>query len=542
MADIVPSPPSSRSVEPAAPLLSIAIAAAACALVVWCLTTNRAWLQDDCFITLRYAAHLAAGHGLAWNVGETPVEGFTSPLHTVLIALLLRLHVPSITAARLPAFVSHAALVVFAWRELRRTHGSVAASLAAALIAASWPLLLWDLGGLDAVPFAAIVCVGVLITLRYLETGSRRSLLQGAAVLGIACLTRPDGAVLAAAAWTCCLLSGKKPFSLRIKDVALAAALCVAVALPWQVFRLTYFHAWVPNTWYAKVYGVPLGWRIGSGLHYLRGFVFKAPYLLPLAVLLTVAAIVRRRFTADDPGLLICTAAYLVYLVVCGGDHMPGFRFFTPLVPLLSIAVVRGLARLGLLRRAGPAWVCAALFLSACALQPQVQMLNLRDGDETALLGAQVGRYIEANWPAGATVGVNAAGALPFFADRMRFIDMLGLNDAVIARRNPVPISTDVPRLIGHLKGDGRYVLGRRPEFVIIDGPAGSPAGRHGMHSLGDTELLEQAGFLLTYRPCKAKVPLAPYAQTLLHRQSELLELYYFQRRDLQLPCVPDPL
>ena len=41
---------------------------------------------DDTFITLRYAARLAAGRGLSWNDGEAPVEGYTSFLWTILLA------------------------------------------------------------------------------------------------------------------------------------------------------------------------------------------------------------------------------------------------------------------------------------------------------------------------------------------------------------------------------------------------------------------------------------------------------------------------
>ena len=47
---------------------------------VFCVTT------DDPFITYRYAANLLAGHGPVFNIGER-VEGFTSPLHLLLMAM-----------------------------------------------------------------------------------------------------------------------------------------------------------------------------------------------------------------------------------------------------------------------------------------------------------------------------------------------------------------------------------------------------------------------------------------------------------------------
>ena len=32
-------------------------------------------LFEDAMISMRYARHLAAGHGLVWNIGEAPIEG-----------------------------------------------------------------------------------------------------------------------------------------------------------------------------------------------------------------------------------------------------------------------------------------------------------------------------------------------------------------------------------------------------------------------------------------------------------------------------------
>src|SRR5689334_10784984 len=44
-------------------------------------------LVDDAFIHLRFIHHFAQGYGFVWNVGEAPVEGFTSFLYVVLLGL-----------------------------------------------------------------------------------------------------------------------------------------------------------------------------------------------------------------------------------------------------------------------------------------------------------------------------------------------------------------------------------------------------------------------------------------------------------------------
>jgi hypothetical protein len=45
-------------------------------------------LLDDSMISMRYAANLAHGHGLVWNPGAPPVEGYTNPLWLLYMALL----------------------------------------------------------------------------------------------------------------------------------------------------------------------------------------------------------------------------------------------------------------------------------------------------------------------------------------------------------------------------------------------------------------------------------------------------------------------
>ncbi|MDF1535435.1 MAG: hypothetical protein P1S46_02905 [bacterium] len=50
-----------------------------------------AWSQrsilDDAFISFRYAANLAQGHGLVWNTGEAPIEGFTNFLWVLIMTV-----------------------------------------------------------------------------------------------------------------------------------------------------------------------------------------------------------------------------------------------------------------------------------------------------------------------------------------------------------------------------------------------------------------------------------------------------------------------
>ena len=50
------------------------------------LAVHNRFIQDDAFISFRYAKNLIEGNGLVFNVGER-VEGYTNFLWTILLSL-----------------------------------------------------------------------------------------------------------------------------------------------------------------------------------------------------------------------------------------------------------------------------------------------------------------------------------------------------------------------------------------------------------------------------------------------------------------------
>jgi arabinofuranosyltransferase len=54
------------------------------------LAGSNRFVQDDAFVTLRYAQNLAEGAGLTWNPGER-VEGYTNFLWALLLVVAFRL-------------------------------------------------------------------------------------------------------------------------------------------------------------------------------------------------------------------------------------------------------------------------------------------------------------------------------------------------------------------------------------------------------------------------------------------------------------------
>ena len=93
----------------------------------------RAFVLDDSFITYRYAEHLAAGDGLCWNVGEDPVEGYTSFLWVVANAVGLFMGLdPVLFSKGVSVLAALGCIWLLSWAA-RRLHFSLAAIFVSAL-------------------------------------------------------------------------------------------------------------------------------------------------------------------------------------------------------------------------------------------------------------------------------------------------------------------------------------------------------------------------------------------------------------------------
>ena len=76
------------------------------ALLHFLLLTSTYDMMDDAYIYFRYVSNWVAGHGLTWNPGHEPVEGYTSFLFVLLLAI------PAALGVYLPAFVQLANLIL----------------------------------------------------------------------------------------------------------------------------------------------------------------------------------------------------------------------------------------------------------------------------------------------------------------------------------------------------------------------------------------------------------------------------------------------
>ncbi len=77
---------------------------------------------EDAAMIMRYAQHLANGHGIVWNIGEAPVDGATDFLFMVASAALIKLGFTVGQAVRGIGFVSHLITILIIYFTNRNIH------------------------------------------------------------------------------------------------------------------------------------------------------------------------------------------------------------------------------------------------------------------------------------------------------------------------------------------------------------------------------------------------------------------------------------
>jgi hypothetical protein len=342
------------------------LALAACLL--WMVVAGRLlgeWQIDDAYITYRYGWNLAHGHGLIYNVGEAPVEGYTTFLWALLssAAIVLGWHPAAVTQAiNIALSQCLLALAYYLGRKLMpQSNGWPLAAVL--LLAVDTSLLVYGPkgSGMETVAFAllALVPIALLWNPRspaaHSALGTQHSALRVAAgvALALASLTRPEG-VLVTIVLLGVLALQQRAGGRHLWRLLLPIALpYLAIVLPYQIWRVSFYGYPFPNTFYAKTGLSPA--LVLRGARYAWDFAASHWFLVLLALIALALGgwtllSKRKQHLRDEhdnrlnllAALAVLVVVYVLYIVVAGGDHFVGWRFFVPLLAPLALLAQEG--------------------------------------------------------------------------------------------------------------------------------------------------------------------------------------------------------
>lgn len=451
--------------------------------------------HDDSYISLRYAHNLLQGQGLVWNSSER-VEGYTNFLFVILASALAKLGLGLETASRCLGLFSYVALLgflLFFSARLQKGDADIAYKFLPVLLTGTcFSLIAWAWGGMETVLYSLLLFVAVAKFSETRHTTLRSGVLVGMA-FAAAALTRPEGVLSFLVSLLFLLFTAKDGKNSGYKYILGFGFSFFCAYAPFLLWRILYYGDIFPNTYYVKA-GFHTG-GLSQGLSYVAKFLFSPPYFGLLVLPALFYMMWKNRPERWEVYLWTLVGVHCVYVVYVGGDHMPAFRFMVPMVPVLSLVIFRSLNRARRYRAVVAGLVCCFVLFQVILPSEDLSRAKLRD--QAAFVGEIIGRYISDNFPEGSMIALNTAGSTPFFAPRHGFIDMLGLNDRTIAKRKIVPEELTRQKFPGHAKGDGRYVLSRKPDYIII-GPAAGTDISHPWF-LSDLEISQNKAFYTDY-------------------------------------------
>jgi hypothetical protein len=446
-------------------------------------------LFDDAMVSMRFARNLADGHGLVWNPGDEPVEGFTNPLWVVFMSAF---HLFPIPASRVSLFIqiSGAVLLFFTlffvkWIADELTGEAIVGLLAVLMTAFYLPLITWTLLGMEVSILVLALSGAIWIAIRGMRRDTFSAWLY--VILGLTTLVRIDMVVPYMVILLVLLISDQKH---RRQHLVWGVGLLVFSILGQTLLRVLYYGEPLPNTYYLKMAGYPIINRIKRGIYTLFLFGWQLNWLL-LFLPLTILIFRRDRQVML---LLLVIVGQFAYSIYVGGDaweHKGGAnRYIAIVMPIFFLLLIYAFRLIiQVVVKSLPdrkRWIrvlsdgllvlisCVALFNANVLVDfKSIERWVLirrpeftRGSEHVVRLALDVKSITNPE----ASIAVVTAGSIPYFSERYS-IDLLGKNDPVIAHEKPRHLGSTYNLELfrpGHMKWNYQYSIGELQPDVVV--------------------------------------------------------------------------
>jgi len=451
------------SVESALFALAGMLTVAACVALGWTIHQFWPFTIDDTFITLRYAEHLAAGHGPVYNLEPPRAEGYTSFLWMIVLALPHLVAVDALLSAKVLGACFGAGTVTVAFLLAARLSENLGprlrylpAAFTAYWLAGFAPTSVHSVSGMET-----SLASFLFILLVYCAVTGRSAVLP---LLGLLLgLTRPEANAVVIPILIYHYLFAE-PAAGSMNKRLFARRTALQYILPGALY-----FAW--RTWYfGHLLPIPFYMKIGSQEVFAgseHAFAF-ARTVLGLASFPLAGCLLRASRASS-----FVLAAGLLWLVISAlpADIMDyDYRFAFPAAAPLHAAAGYGLAvwlRLALgIRHSTPRRAAAGLTAAMVLVAVTSHLILFAKFESSRFQRRSYGAAIEsAHIRLGKILGkfqgprdrrpkiaIGDAGAVPYYSG-WQTIDTYGLNDSEIGIRG---------------NHDPSYFLDQQPDLIVI--------------------------------------------------------------------------
>jgi arabinofuranosyltransferase len=401
---------------------------------------------DDSYIFYRYGENLSNGHGIVFNPGEPPGEGFTSWAWLLLLALSRCIGVDIIFASKVLGIFFHLAGGVFIfWLVLKLIGGEneSLAKISALILSGSfllnYRLIAHSVSGMETSLYVfSIIGLTFLTTLalQALPTDKKWWLFISLAAAG-AFLVRPEG-IAAGGISLLALALHQRHNLLKPKTwlyVFIGLVLPLSLFIAWKIMVFGYP---LPHSYYHKL--IVISEEYEESLRQMLLFFESYWWLMVLAVstMIYMYPSLESKIILPYyyPALFLAmVAVYLLFYPAMNYLH----RFYIPYLPLLLVMIAPGiymLVRKTLFKKVGIRALLIFLILAVLVMGMNFQMktprfkikgwaelVNPYTGVSRAKLGVLMSRL-----PSDVVAANTEMGVIPFYSG-LACIDMAGLTD-----------------------------------------------------------------------------------------------------------------
>ena len=427
------------------------------------------------YITLRYAKNWASGFGLLWNIGESPVEGYSNFSFLGLGFLSIYLGLDPVVILKYTGVFGLFITCVAVYLLSRFWCSSRTAWISCVWLLAYKGQIIWTASGLETSLYEGFLVLSVVFIFKGLgynffpaSSGSYRVsyFISAGFLLALASLTRTEAPILMGLFVILLLFqvlfsrNQSKSISDNIYKIhnQLNYQLIIFVItflilyLPYFVWRWHYFGRIFPNPVYCKGFTASLSFKLDK--QYL---LLCWPFIILSALAVFKKRDIRYYF------LLLPSVVYGILLI--NASELVAFdnRLFLPAFALLLPLSLHGLdltlEKSNLKNRDLALYLCATIIM--ILFIPMMSLKNYAQFTRNPLAGEQlrmrVLEWLESNAVLDNHVVLADSGMIPYYSS-LRFIDSYCLNNARMTEDNPVDMYVNFCKI----------VFTTQPEIIVL--------------------------------------------------------------------------
>ena len=391
---------------------------------------------DDAFISFRYAKNLFLNQEIAFNIGETPVEGYSNFLWVMWMTLSFVFNIETVFFSKISGLLFCHLSVTVLYKLVFRISKSKDLSCLIVLFYVITPnIALWAIGGLETSLFSLFLFVSIYFFILDISVRKNHIIKLSPFSFTLLSLTRHEGAILFALTLTfftyILIKSNEININRRFLLLFCYGGTFLITYAPYFLWRIVYYKNILPHTFVAKQTGFEL-------LLFFERLIFYLPLiiiLLPTFSIIVFYCSKRSNFRIRNVNrqyiILITLTLSIILLFLT--SWMPGYRFTVPIIPLVYLLLPKPLNfllttyrnkfRLRILSKNFTfitiTIICILNFSQIFTFYPFVDIYGTGIKECNTVLG----KWINENSSENESLAVWDAGVIPFYSN-IRTIDI----------------------------------------------------------------------------------------------------------------------